>query len=116
MASSHAFYEKGILRVQWIVGSLLYYAREVNNNLLVDLSTIRAQQASATVKTRKAINQILYYCATYPDDGTLYRSSDMIMTAKFDAGFNNKKNQEAEQGPISSSLKTNPSPVGIGLF
>ena len=53
-----------IKRVQSIVGAMLYYARTVDNRLLVALSTVGGQQAAATEKTNEAINQLLYYCAT----------------------------------------------------
>ena len=43
---------------------MLYYARAVDNKLLVGLSAIGAQQASATQRTNEAIDQILDYCAT----------------------------------------------------
>ncbi len=42
----------GVKRIQGIVGSLLYYARAVDNKLLATLSTISSQQAAATVKTK----------------------------------------------------------------
>ena len=29
------------------------------------------------------------YCATYPSDGIIYRSSDMVLCAHFDSGFHN---------------------------
>ena len=87
--SSPAIDEKGVLRLQRIVGALLYYSRAVNNKLLVALSAIGSQQAFATEKTLKVINQLLYYCDTYPDDEIVYLSSDMILTVHFDAGFNN---------------------------
>ena len=48
--SSPALYEKIVLRVQMIVGALFYYARAVNNKLLVALNSIRAYQASAKEK------------------------------------------------------------------
>ena len=51
----------------------------MNNKLLVALSAIGSQQASATEATNEAIHQLLDYCATYPDDGILYRSSDMVL-------------------------------------
>ena len=57
---------QGTKRVQGIVGALLYYAQAVDNKLLVGLSAIGSQQASATQRTKKAIDQILDYCATYP--------------------------------------------------
>ena len=46
--------------------------REVNNKLLVALSEIGAQQAAATEDTAEAIEQLLDYVATYPNDGILF--------------------------------------------
>ena len=84
--------------MQMIVGALLYYGRAVNNKLLVGLSAIGSQQASATEDTNEAINQLLDYCATYPDDGILYRASDMVLAAHSDAGFNNETNSRSRAG------------------
>ena len=42
---------KGIKQVPQIVGSLLYYAREVDNKLLVALNAIGMQQSAATEQT-----------------------------------------------------------------
>jgi hypothetical protein len=56
-------------RVQEIVGSLLYYAWAVNNKLLVAISTIAARQTKATVATEEAMDLLLDYVATYPNDG-----------------------------------------------
>ena len=81
---------QGTKRIQGIVGALLYYARAVDNKLLVGLSSIGSQKAAATERTNEEINQILYYCATYPADGILYRSSNMVLCAHSDAGFHNE--------------------------
>ena len=89
---------QGTKRVQGIVGALLYYARAVDNKLLVGLSAIGAQQASATQRTSAAIDQILDYCATYPADGILYRSSDMVLCAHSDAGFHNESKGRSRAG------------------
>ena len=67
----------------------IYYARSVENKLLVLLSTIGSQKAAAMKRTNEAINQILDYCATYPANGILYRSSNMVLCAHSDAGFHN---------------------------
>ena len=72
------------------MGALLYYARAVDNKLLVALSTIGGQQATASEKTKEAINQLLDYCTTYPNDGIVYRSSDMILCNHSDSGFHNE--------------------------
>ena len=60
-------------------GGLLFYARALNNKLLVALREIGTQQAAATEQTNEAISQLLDYVATYPNDGILYRSSNMIL-------------------------------------
>lgn len=80
----------GIKRVQGIVGAVLYYARAVNNKLLVALSAIRAQQAAATELTNEDVSQLLDYLATYPNDGITYRVSDMVLAAHSDAGYINE--------------------------
>ena len=71
------------------MGDLLYLVRAVNNKLIVALSAIGAQQAAETEDTAAAIEQILDYVATYPNDGILFRKGDMILAANADAGFLN---------------------------
>ncbi len=78
--------------IQDIVGSLFYYARAVDNKLLVALSAIAARQAYAIVATKQAVHLLLNYVATYPADGIVYRSSDMILCTHADAGFLNETN------------------------
>ena len=65
--------EEGITWVQMVVGALLYYGRAVDNKILTALSAIGSQQSKAIKKTKKAINMLLDYCATYPNDGIKYR-------------------------------------------
>jgi hypothetical protein len=77
----------GVKRIQAIVGSLLYYARAVDNKLLATLSAISSQQAVATENTAKAVHQLLDYVATYPNDGITYRASNMVLAAHSDASF-----------------------------
>ena len=108
--------DAGIRRVQTIVGALLWIVCAVNNKLLVSLSEIGPQKASATEDTNKAIHQLLDYCATYSDDGITYRSKDMILAGHSDAGFNNETRARSRAGAHIFFLKTNPSLVGIDLF
>jgi hypothetical protein len=70
----------------------------VDNRLLVALSTIAANQSCATVATEQAVHLLLDYVATYPLDGIVYRSSDMILCAHADAGFLNKTNSHSRAG------------------
>ena len=76
--------EKVIKRIQDIVEALLYVGRSVNNKLLVALSAIGAQQEAATEETAAAIEQLLDCVDTYPDDGIIFRKSDMVLAAHAD--------------------------------
>ena len=58
----------------------------------------------------KAINQLLDYCATYPDDVIVYHSSDMIMTAHSDTGFNKEKKSRSRAGDHIFISKNEPIP------
>jgi len=89
-AASNPLNEEGVRRIQAIVGAALFYGRAVDNKLLVALNSIGTQQASATEATNEAIKQVLDYMSTYPDDGILYRVSNMVLAAHSDAGFNNE--------------------------
>ena len=89
--------------VQEIVGPLLYYAQAVDNILLVMLSAIAARQAKATVATEQAVNLLLDYVATYPNDCIVYCASDMKLCAHADAGFLNKTNSCSKAGAHISS-------------
>jgi hypothetical protein len=90
--------DDGVKRVQGIVGSLLYYARAVDNKLLATLSAISAQQAKATENTAKAVNQLLDYVATYPSDGITYRASNMVLAAHADASYLTEPNSRSRAG------------------
>jgi hypothetical protein len=81
--------------IQEIIGLLLYYARAVDNKLLVALSTIAARQLCATIATKQAVHLLLDYVATYPSDGIIYQSSNMILCAHSNAGFLNKTNSRS---------------------
>eukprot|EP00804_Cyclotella_cryptica_P028661 CCRYP_008183-RA/>CCRYP_008183-RA protein AED:0.20 eAED:0.05 QI:0/0/0/0.66/1/1/6/0/1274 len=88
----------GIKRIQGIVGTLLYYARAVDNKLLHALSEICTQQATATDATNSQLNHLLDYCATYPNDGILYRASNMILPAHSDATYLNASKAHSRAG------------------
>lgn len=49
-------------RIQQIVGSLLFYEREVDLTLHVALISVARQQSKATLQTKRSINQLLDYC------------------------------------------------------
>ena len=72
--------------------------RAVNNKIPVELSAIGSQQSEATKETADAIEQLLDYVAKYPDDGILFRKSDMILAAHADTGFLNKPESRNRAG------------------
>jgi hypothetical protein len=78
-----------ICRIQEIVGLHLYYARAVDNKLLIALSAIAARQAKATVATEQAVGLLLDYIATYSNDGIVYQASNMILCAHANTSFLN---------------------------
>ena len=69
----------GILRVQKVVGIILYYAQAVNITLFTALMTLGSEQAKATTNTTKGTNHLLDYLATHPDAKMRYYASDMVL-------------------------------------
>ena len=105
---------KGTKGIQGIVGELLCYAIALYNKLLVGLSSIGAQQAAATQNRNESINQLLDYSATYPTDGILYLSSDMVLCAHSDSGFHNKSKGCSISGANIFLSKNDPMPKWNG--
>ena len=56
----------------------------------MELSSIGAQQASATEDTTDAIKQLLDYVTTYPNYGIIYCASNIVLAAHADDGFHNE--------------------------
>ena len=92
------------------MGSLLYYARAFDNKLLIALSAIAAHQAKATVVTEQVVDLLLDYVATYPNDGTVYQASDMILCAHADAGYFNETNSCSRAGAHIYLMEDDPFP------
>ena len=74
-------------RIREIVGVFLYYARAIDNTMLVALGTIASQQASATQATANAVVDLLNYAATHPDAIIKYFASDMVLYSHTDASY-----------------------------
>jgi hypothetical protein len=60
--------------------------------------------------TEQAVRLLLDYVATYPADGIVYRSSDMILCAHADAGFLNETNSRSCAGAHIFLLENDPFP------
>ena len=87
----------------------------VSNKLLVELSAIGSQQPAATEETSDAIEKLLDYVATYPDDGILFLKSDMILAAHADTEFINESKSCSRAGAHIFLSENNPEPKIHGL-
>ena len=96
-----------------VVGALLYYRRAVDNKILMALSVIGSQQSEATENTKKATNMLLDYCATYPNDGIKYRSSDMVRCGHSEMRSTTKVDPEVGLVHTYSFLKMTTSQDGM---
>jgi len=74
------------------------------------LSAITSRQAQATVATEQAVHLLLDYVATYPNDGRVYRASDMILCAHANVGFLNKTNARSRASTHIFFSENNPFP------
>jgi hypothetical protein len=71
--------EKGIKRVQKILGRILYYAGAVNMIVLMALSTIAVNQTKATKRKMEQCTQLLDYLAHNADAKVRFHALDMIL-------------------------------------
>ena len=53
---------------------------------------------------------MLGYLARYPNDGIVYRASDMILAAHSDAGFHNESKGHSQAGAYIFLSEDNPIP------
>ena len=74
-------------RIQEIIGTLLFYARAIDDTMLVALNSLASEQTTATEATMNKIVQLLNYAATHPDTIIRYRASDMYLWVHSDASY-----------------------------
>jgi hypothetical protein len=84
--------------VQAVTGTLLYYARVIDNTILPALSAIATEQVKPTEKMKATIKQLLDYCATQEEPVIAYKASKMILAVHSNAGYCNKKNSQSQAG------------------
>jgi len=70
-----------------IIGTFLFYARAVDNTMLVALGTLAAAQSKGTEATMDAAVHLLNYAASHPDAIVRFRASDMILHVHSDASY-----------------------------
>ncbi len=71
--------------VQDIPGTLPYYGRAVDPNILPAINTIVSKQAQSMEAVADACHQLLDYVATHPNAGIGYLTIDMILAVHTDA-------------------------------
>ena len=79
--------EGEIKHIQQVVGTILYYARAVDITVLMALSTIASEQATATKTTIKNMQQMLDYLAWHPDATIRFVASEMVLNIHSDASY-----------------------------
>ena len=74
-------------RIQQIVGTVLYYARAINDIILVEFNSISTMQSKPILDTLRKVNHLLDYLATNLDYEVTYKSSNMILHVDSDAAY-----------------------------
>jgi hypothetical protein len=77
----------GIQLLQQVVGTLLYYARAVDNTMLVAIGSISSEQTKGTQHTLDKVTHLLNYCTTHPEAVIRYHASDMALHIHSDASY-----------------------------
>ncbi len=73
--------------IQQVVGSLLYYARALDNIILPALNDISTQQSKPTENSLKKCKRLLDYVSTDANTFLRYHKSNMILTVDSDAAY-----------------------------
>ena len=94
---------EGVLHVQQVVGSLIYYALAVDCTLLVALGELATVQTKSTKDTLDKVMWLLNYAASHPDAEITYVASDMCLHAHSDASYLSLPNAKSRAGGIFSS-------------
>ena len=63
--------------IQRVVGSFIYYARALDNNILTAVNEIATTQAPPTKRTKDATIVLMDYLYTHPEANIWYKASDM---------------------------------------
>jgi hypothetical protein len=84
--------------LQEIIGVFLFYARAVDNTMLVALGTIASEQSEGTHQTREAAIHFLNYAATHPDAVVRFHASLMQLHEHSDASYHSESQARSRAG------------------
>ena len=104
---------KDTKRIQQVVGTLLYYARAIDNTMLPALNDIAANQSAPTQTTAEDITRLLDYCASHPDATIKFHASDMILHIHSDASYLSAPKARSKVGGFSISARTQAIPKNL---
>jgi hypothetical protein len=60
------------------MGTLLYYAREVDPTLIMPTNVLASEQTKSTAGTSDKVIKLLNYCTTHPETKLRYHAPDEI--------------------------------------
>jgi hypothetical protein len=90
--------KKEITRIQQVLGTLLYWARAVNNSIMPAISSLASEQAKSTEATTNKLAHLINFCATHPDATIQYTTSDMVLHIHYDASYLSEPNARSRLG------------------
>ena len=85
--SNEQLSEAEIKLLQEVVGVFLYYARALDNTMLVSTNNLASAQTKGTSKTLEAREHLLDYAATHPIAKLRYHASGMILHIHSDGSY-----------------------------
>ena len=84
LVCSRVSHRKKTNLVQQVCGTLLYYAINIDNTILLSLSDISSEQSKATKNKSKHVTKLLNYLASNPNAEIHYRDSGMQLDIHYD--------------------------------
>jgi hypothetical protein len=84
--------QEDIKEIQCVIGSILYYARAVEINVLIALSSIAIEQTKGTTSRIEKAKQLQDYLATNSNATIWFQALDMIMNIHSNALYLSEAN------------------------
>lgn len=89
-----------IHRLQEMIGSLLFYARAIDNTMLTAVNHVSSDQAKPTQQVLSAAHRIMQYAAAYPCHKLVYKACDMVLYIQSDASYLSRSNARSVAGGL----------------
>jgi hypothetical protein len=85
--TSPALSDKDVNKLQQLTGTLLYYARAVDQTLIMPINFLASEQSKATAVAADKVIKHINYCNTHPETKIRYHASDMILHINSDDSY-----------------------------